>query len=154
MHIAFDGHGWRATLSRDEFQLATAGVPMSLKEIGCCGAYCRTCRAYGVACKGCKIGYDTGERDIAKARCKIKLCCLSRQLETCADCSQYMVCRVLAALYAKSGYKYGKYRQALDYVRENGYEAFLVVAGRWTGAYGKYPPPSGETKSRRTSTST
>jgi hypothetical protein len=54
-------------------------------------------RAYGVACKGCRIGHDTGERDIAKARCKIKLCCLSRQLETCADCPQYLVCGVLGA---------------------------------------------------------
>ena len=113
---------------------------MSLKEIGCCGAYCKTCRAYKVACKGCKIGYDAGERDIAKARCKIKVCCLARQLETCADCSQYLLCGTLGALYGKAGYKYGKYRQALDYVRENGYEAFLAIADRWTGAYGKYPP--------------
>ncbi len=113
---------------------------MSVKEIGSCGAYCRTCRAYTVACKGCKLGYDSGERDIARARCKIKLCCLARQLATCADCSQYLVCRTLGALYGKAGYKYGKYRQALDYVRENGYEAFLGIADRWTGAYGKYPP--------------
>lgn len=126
---------------------------MSLKEIGCCGAYCGTCRAYRVACKGCQIGYEAGERNIAKARCKIKLCCISRQLLTCADCSEYEACEVLGALHSKAGYKYGKYRQALDYIREDGYEAFLVVAGCWTGAYGKYPPPSAEKESHRTSVS-
>lgn len=126
---------------------------MSLREIGCCGAYCKTCRAYRVACKGCKTGYDTGERDIAKARCKVKLCCVTRYQETCADCSEYVACEALGALHGKPGYKYGKYRQALEYVRENGYEPFLVVADRWSGAYGKYPP-NDETKSRRTGTST
>jgi hypothetical protein len=127
---------------------------MSLREIGCCGAYCTTCRAYKVACRGCKIGYELGERDIAKARCKIKLCCISRQLETCADCSEYVACEVLGAFHGKVGYKYGKYRQALEYIREHGYEAFLVVADCWTGAYGKYLPPGRETKSRRTKAST
>jgi hypothetical protein len=151
MRGAFDRQGERAKRSSRDLDLADAAVPMSLKEIGSCGAYCRTCRAYGGACKGCRIGYDTGERDIAKARCRIKLCCLSRQLETCAACSEYVTCEVLGALHGKSGYKYGKYRQALDYIRENGYEAFLVVADCWTGAYGKYPPPSGETRSCRTS---
>lgn len=112
---------------------------MSLKEIGCCGAYCKRCRAYRVACKGSKIGYDAGERDIAKARCKIKLCCLAQQVDTCADCSPYMVCGTLGALYGKAGYKYGKYKQALDSIRENGYGAFLAIADRWTGAYGKHP---------------
>ena len=130
--------------------MAPAAVPVSLKEIGCCGAYCRTCRVYRVACRGCKVGYDTGERDIAKARCKVKLCCLSRRLETCADCPQFSVCGTLGAFHDKSGHKYGKYRQALDYVRQNGYETFLVVADRWTGACGRYPPPSREAKSRRT----
>ena len=31
-------------------------------------------------CKGCKIGYDTGERDIAKAKCAMKVCCVRRGL--------------------------------------------------------------------------
>jgi len=113
---------------------------MSVKELGCCGAYCRNCPAYIVACKGCKIGYDTGERDIAKTRCKIKLCCLARQLATCADCPHYSVCQTLGAFYARAGYKYREYKQAPDYIRENGYEAFLAVANRWSGAYGLYPP--------------
>ena len=32
---------------------------MSISEIGCCGAYCRTCSAFiEQVCKGCKVGYD------------------------------------------------------------------------------------------------
>ena len=50
---------------------------MSIREIGCCGAYCKTCRSYttGNNCRGCKLGYESGERDINKAKCKIKVCC-------------------------------------------------------------------------------
>jgi hypothetical protein len=40
--------------------------------------------------------------------------------------------------YRKSGYKYKKYRQAVEYIRENGYECFLEIADRWTGPYGNY----------------
>lgn len=52
---------------------------MSVVEIGCCGAYCKTCKVYTVkACKGCKIGYENGERDVAKAKCSIKRCCMEK----------------------------------------------------------------------------
>jgi len=112
---------------------------MSVKEIGCCGAYCRTCRAYKTHCKGCKVGYEAGARDISRARCKIKACCVKREHATCADCGEFLVCSVVNGLYGKTGYKYGKYQQALSYVRENGYRAFLKVADKWTNAYGKYP---------------
>ena len=27
------------------------------EEIGCCGAYCKTCREFEKTCKGCKLGY-------------------------------------------------------------------------------------------------
>jgi hypothetical protein len=40
----------------------------SKRYIGCCGAYCKTCKPFiEGACKGCKIGFDTGERGINKA---------------------------------------------------------------------------------------
>ena len=116
---------------------------MAIEEIGCCGAYCRTCRAYGNPCKGCKAGYDTGERDIEKARCQIKVCCVTRKHSTCAGCADFGDCPTLGGFYAKSGYKYGKYRQALEYIRTKGYVAFLTVAVKWTGAYGRYPPARG-----------
>ena len=38
-----------------------------------------------------------------------------------------------------SGYKYGKYKQALEFIRAHGHAAFLNAAEHWTGAYGRYP---------------
>ena len=34
------------------------------EEIGCCGAYCGTCREFEKTCKGCKPGYLDGSRDL------------------------------------------------------------------------------------------
>ncbi len=112
---------------------------MSLREIGCCGAYCRTCRALREqACKGCKLGYDTGERDIDRARCRIKVCCVTKGHTSCADCPDLSGCPTLAEFHGKKGYKYGKYRQAIDFIKQNGYPGFLKIADTWTNAYGKY----------------
>lgn len=106
--------------------------------IGCCGAYCKTCRALGF-CKGCKLGYGKGERDIRRARCKIKVCCFGeRKLETCADCPDYPACGTISGLHGKRGYKYGKYRQAIEFIRKNGYAKFIKMADKWKGAYGKF----------------
>ena len=113
---------------------------MSVIEIGCCGAYCRTCLTSitGSTCRGCKLGYDNGERDIGRSRCRIKICCFrDRRLETCADCADFRNCNIIQGVYAKKGYKYGKYRQSLEYIREHGYEAFLKLADAWTGPYGE-----------------
>ena len=106
---------------------------------GCCGAYCKTCKPFvSGACKGCKIGFDTGERDISKAKCKIKLCCFrDRQLDTCADCADLENCETIAGWYAKNGYKYKKYKEAVYFIRDHGYEEFLNIAGTWNNAYGK-----------------
>jgi hypothetical protein len=114
---------------------------MSIREIGCCGAYCKTCRAYtpdGI-CRGCKLGYADGERDINRSRCAIKLCCFrDRMLETCADCKDYPECHTVQSLHRRPGYKYGKYRQAILFIRENGYAKFLAIADAWKGPHGKY----------------
>jgi hypothetical protein len=113
---------------------------MSIREIGCCGAYCKTCREFitGGNCSGCKLGYEKGERDINKARCRIKVCCFrDRHLETCADCPDYSNCKIIHGFYGKSGYKYGKYRQSSEFIRKNGYEKFLGFANLWKGDYGK-----------------
>jgi hypothetical protein len=110
-------------------------------EIGCCGAYCRTCRALAAgACLGCKLGYEAGGRDIEKAKCAIKRCCFGeKKLETCADCPVYRTCPTIQGLYAKNGYKYKKYRQATEFIRANGYPCFKDIAKNWKGAFGKYP---------------
>jgi hypothetical protein len=115
---------------------------MSFIEIGCCGAYCGTCRPLieGI-CLGCRLGYDTGERDIDKARCKMKVCCIKRlgTAGTCADCPDCLTCDTLQVFYGKKGYKYQKYRQSMEYLRTHGYDSFLEAAAKWKGAYGKLP---------------
>ena len=112
---------------------------MSISEIGCCGAYCDTCPALKEqTCKGCKLGYESGNRDISKAKCKMKVCCICKKLQSCADCGEYSTCSVLNDFYNKNGYKYKKYKQAADYIRTYGYDAFLEIADKWKNAYGKY----------------
>lgn len=112
---------------------------MTTKKIGCCGAYCGTCRVIKDGlCKGCKLGYDSGERDIDKARCKIKVCCLKKGLDSCADCTELSSCSILNIFYNKNGYKYKKYKEAIEYIQENGYAKFLEIAANWTNVYGKY----------------
>jgi hypothetical protein len=112
---------------------------MSTLEIGCCGAYCGTCPEYRKArCRGCKIGYESGERDIRRARCRMKICCIEKGLETCADCDDYVGCRNIREFYGKNAYKYRKYREATLFIRERGYQAFLEIATGWEKQYGKY----------------
>jgi hypothetical protein len=45
----------------------------------------------------------------------------------------------LQAFHGHAGYKYGKYRQAFEYIRGYGYDAFLAIADGWENAYGRYP---------------
>lgn len=110
---------------------------MDTLEIGCCGACCKTCREYRKTCKGCKTGYGDGTRDLGKARCKIKVCCLRSGHATCADCARYDGCPTIQAFHRHTGYKYQKYRQAIAYIRAHGYEAFWERTADWTSACGK-----------------
>ncbi|NCA92715.1 DUF3795 domain-containing protein [bacterium] len=110
---------------------------MSIEEVGCCGAYCKTCKANINFCKGCKLGYANGERDINIAKCKIKVCCIKKGYCSCADCQEYALCSILQGFYGKNGYKYKKYKQATMYIMKNGYEKFLEIADKWVNALGK-----------------
>lgn len=84
------------------------------------------------------MGYEGGERDINKAKCMIKVCCFrDRHFETCADCPDYPSCVTNQSLYMKQGYKYGKYKQSIEFIRDNGYSKFLDIANGWKGPYGK-----------------
>lgn len=112
---------------------------MSIEEVGCCGAYCGTCNMFGDnLCKGCKLGYADGSRNIVKAKCKMKVCCLKKHYISCADCDAYCTCDIIQAFYKKNGYKYKKYEEALDFIRANGYAEFLKIADEWKMQYGKY----------------
>jgi hypothetical protein len=138
-------HAWRACGQQQWVRLTgglRVGVTSLLKDvryIGCCGAYCRTCRALtDGTCRGCKLGYDSGERDINRSRCRMKVCCFKeRALETCADCPECPECLILQDFYAKKGYKYKKYRQSLEFIGENGYASFIRKADDWKGPYGR-----------------
>jgi hypothetical protein len=115
-------------------------ISNDILKIGCCGAYCKTCPAWTTKfCRGCKLGYKDGKRDINKTKCKIKACCFKeRKYETCADCKDYPKCKIIQDFYSKKGYKYKKYKQAIEFIRENGYPKFLKIANKWKCQYGKY----------------
>lgn len=84
------------------------------------------------------MGYEDNEREISKARCKIKVCCISHHHQSCSDCSEYAECSILNSFYSKNGYKYRKYKQATEFIKKNGYTAFLVIADKWLNAHGKF----------------
>jgi hypothetical protein len=117
---------------------------MTIEEIGCCGAYCKTCIAWQKkkypnekTCLGCKLGYEQGKRDASKAKCKIKVCCfVKRKLETCVDCPNYP-CEILEAFWNKKGWKYKQYKKQLEFIKQSGYEKFLGVSDNWKGPSGK-----------------
>ncbi len=111
---------------------------MAILEVGCCGAYCKTCpELIDKHCKGCKIGYADGTRDIAKAKCKMKVCCIQKGLNACADCKSFPRCETIQNFHNKKSYKYKKYKESSEFIRERGYKAFLKLADTWTRAYGK-----------------
>jgi|SRR3989304_7539610 len=112
---------------------------LTIRFIGCCGAYCKTCKVLIEGfCKGCKLGYDEWERDINKAKCAMKVCCFKeKKLETCADCPDYSECKIIQHFYSKNGYKYKKYKQSIEFIRENGYSRFIKLANGWKSPYGK-----------------
>jgi len=112
---------------------------MSKEQVGCCGAYCGTCpEMQNNRCKGCKIGYQNGARDISKAKCKVKVCCIPKGFDSCADCHEFNTCEIIASFHNKNGYKYKKYKEALEFIKSSGYIKFLKVSSTWSRQYGKY----------------
>jgi hypothetical protein len=98
----------------------------TVDDIGCCGAFCGSCKVKSEnLCIGCKAGYKEGERALSKAKCKMKVCCIGKCFQTCADCNEVIECKVIQEFYNKNGYKYKKYKEAIYYIIENGYSEFL-----------------------------
>lgn len=108
------------------------------EKIGCCGAYCGTCREFLKTCKGCKPGYLDGSRTLSRAKCRMKICCLTKGCITCADCGTFESCETLRSFIFHPGYKYSKYRQSLEYIRSHGYAMFLKNTEHWKNPYGKF----------------
>ncbi len=78
------------------------------------------------------------ETDLSRARYKTRLCCLDRGAATRADCDEFVSCEVLQSCLAKRGYRYRKYREALGFIRANGYDEFVRLADGWKAPYGRY----------------
>ena len=112
---------------------------MAAIHIGCCGAYCKTCRAFRDGhCRGCRLGYDTGQRDLSRAKCRMKLCCMvERHLDTCAECDDFSSCTILQEWYGKASGKYRRYKESAEYVREHGSDRFVEIADGWKDACGR-----------------
>ena len=55
----------------------------------------------------------------------MKVCCIEKGLNTCADCDNYSTCEVIQGFYGKKSYKYKKYEEAALYIREKGYSIML-----------------------------
>lgn len=119
----------------------TGGICKSdeVRLIGCCGAYCKTCRSFILgSCKGCKIGYEDGKRNITRARCKIKVCCFGvKKQETCAECAECDGCRVLERFYSRNGGAYERYRTLREFIQANGYSEYVKRAKDWKNSHGR-----------------
>ena len=112
---------------------------MSAEEIGCCGAYCRTCRAFrDGSCRGCRLGYSDGTRDLTRAKCRIKVCSMrDHDHQTCADCGEFDYCETLQTWYESAGGSRRRYRRSADFIRRHGYDRFIKIADGWKDAAGK-----------------
>ena len=107
--------------------------------LGCCGAYCKTCKVFqDKLCKGCKVGYFDNSRDLSKAKCKIKICCITKGYSSCADCDKLKSCETIQSFFSKNGYKYKKYNEAILFINQYGYKNFFSIANSWKMQYGRY----------------
>lgn len=114
---------------------------MEKKEnyVACCGCYCKTCKMFiNKSCRGCKLGYDNKKRDINKAKCKIKICCYKdKNLTTCADCVNFQKCSIISNRFKVGSNDNKKCMESLEYIKNNGYDAFIKKAKKWKSYWGK-----------------
>ena len=72
-----------------------------------------------------------------KPDAKLNFAVLGKGLGTCADCTNLNTCDTIQGWYAKNGYKYKKYKEAVEFIRKEGYPRFITLADTWKNAYGK-----------------
>ena len=82
--------------------------------MGCWAAYCKPCREFEKTYKGCTLGYLDGSRDLSRAKCKAKKCCLTRERISCGDCEEYDGFETIKSFINHAVYKYGKYPEQDD----------------------------------------
>ena len=68
----------------------------------------------------------------------MKVCCIGKGFNSCADCESYDTCEIIQGFYSKKSYKYKKYKEATLFIKENGYSKLLEIADCWKNQYGKY----------------
>lgn len=68
----------------------------------------------------------------------MKVCCIVKGFNSCADCEIYGTCEIIQGFYSKKSYKYKKYEEATLFIKEKGYGKFLEIADGWKNQYGKY----------------
>jgi len=92
--------------------------------IAFCGLYCGACRSFlNGKCPGCKD-------NIKATWCKIRLCCMENNMQSCADCKsvELMECKKYNNFISRVfGYVFNSDRKAcIDRIKEIGYEGFSV----------------------------
>lgn len=107
--------------------------------IACCGFYCKTCKEFTSGlCKGCKLGYDTGARDINKVKCKIKLCCYKdKNFATCADCKEFPDCTIISTRFKIGTYQNKKCLESLHFIKNYGTSNYIKISDKWKNHCGK-----------------
>jgi hypothetical protein len=93
--------------------------------IAYCGLYCGACRKYLVdKCPGCR------ENEKA-AWCKIRLCCIEKEIKSCADCDEFrnvMDCKKYNNFMARIfGLIFRSDRKAcIQVIKDKGYDTFAA----------------------------
>ena len=58
-------------------------IPLNAELVAHCGLYCGACKSYlRGKCKGC-------HENSKSAWCKVRACCIEKQINTCAECSEF-----------------------------------------------------------------
>jgi hypothetical protein len=65
-------------------------------------------------CRGCKLGYEHGERDLSKAKCEIKVCFFEKKVWRPAPIVLTVLVRFLASSGAKGDGNMGSTRSSLN----------------------------------------
>ena len=101
----------------------------TVRLVAYCGLYCGNCGSYKRGrCKGCLDGGGFSS-------CRVRASCIEKGYRTCAECDEYLDCRILHNFISKIfSFIFRKDRKAsLRAIREQGIEAWaqeMAATGR------------------------